>query len=90
MKKLVIYGKDSCSRCDQLKAKLSSDGIPYTYLKLDIDYSMEDLMKIKPATVRSFPLPFMVDEEDGTTHRYIKPDDVGVMDEDIAALVIDF
>lgn len=87
MKKLVIYGKDNCSQCDQLKAKLTSDDIPYTYLKLDVDYSMQDLMQIKPAAVRQFPMPFMVDS---TTHRYIKPDDVGVMDEDIAALVIDF
>lgn len=90
MKKLVIYGKEDCGQCTALVNRLKSDDIPYTYLKLDEDYDMKDLMTIKPAAVRQFPMPFIVDEEDGTTHRYIKPDDVTIMDDDIATMVLTF
>lgn len=89
MNKLVVYGKPDCSQCVELVQKLKADAIPYEYKTLGEDFTREDLVEIKPPQVRTFPVPFIVDEDDNIV-RYIKPQDVNVLDEDIARLVIDF
>lgn len=55
---IYVYGKDNCSKCDTLQMTLKSREIDYTYLKLDEDFTREELMKIKPSHVREFPVMF--------------------------------
>lgn len=57
---VVIYGKDQCPKCTSLKQLLDNRGIPYTYLTLNVDYGTKDLMEIKPLDVKSFPVSFIV------------------------------
>ena len=90
-KELVIYGKSDCAQCDSLKMRLTSEDIPYTYLLLNTDYGTKELMEIKPLDVRTFPVPFIKRYEDGDYQfDYIKPEDINVMNEDIASLVLLF
>ena len=58
-KELIIYGKDNCPQCNTLKLRLAHDEIPYTYLNLNTDYGIKDLMEIKPIDVKSFPVSFI-------------------------------
>lgn len=50
-----IYGKQGCSACLQAKALLESNEIPFQYLSLGKDYSLQEFMKIKLGW-KSFPL----------------------------------
>ena len=74
-KELIIYGKTDCSQCIELKHTLDSKGLDYTYLILDEDFSRDDLVKIKPANVRTFPVSF-IKENDKLT--YIKNADISI------------
>ena len=71
MKELVIYGKTDCPQCDALLARLNETEL--TYLTLDVDFTREDLMDIKPLNVRTFPVSF-IKENDILT--YIKNEDI--------------
>ncbi len=71
MKKLVIYGKNDCPQCDALKLQLSN--IDYTYLTLDVDFTREELVEIKPPQVRTFPVSFIKEND---TLTYIKNEDI--------------
>ena len=75
MKELIIYGKTDCSQCIELKHTLDSKGLVYTYLILDEDFSRDELVKIKPANVRTFPVSF-IKENDKLT--YIKNTDISI------------
>ena len=61
MKELVIYGKADCSQCDSLLTRLGNDN--YTYLTLDLDFTREELMNIKPSNVRTFPVSFIKEND---------------------------
>ena len=52
---IKIYGKQSCSSCNQAKALCESSGVSYEYLSLGKDYQLSEFMSIKEGH-RSFPL----------------------------------
>ena len=52
---IKIYGKQSCSSCNQAKALCESNGVSYEYLSLGKDYQLSEFMSIKEGH-RSFPL----------------------------------
>lgn len=61
MKELVIYGKTDCPQCDSLLNRLGNHS--YTYLTLDLDFTREELMNIKPSNVRTFPVSFIKEND---------------------------
>lgn len=71
MKELVIYGKTDCPQCDSLLSKLGTK--KFKYLTLGADFTREDLMEVKPANVRTFPVSFIKDND---TLTYIKNEDI--------------
>lgn len=73
MKELVIYGKADCPQCDALLVRLNETEL--TYLTLGVHFTREDLMDIKPANVRTFPVSF-IKENDMLT--YIKNEDIDI------------
>ena len=80
-KELVIYGKPGCPQCDSLKLRLDSEKIPYTYLVLNVDYGIKDLMEIKPVDVRTFPVSFVKYEHwhwKTIEYDYIKNDEITI------------
>ena len=78
-KSLIIYGKPGCSQCDSLKFRLDSENIPYTYLMLNVDYGIKDLMEIKPDDVRTFPVSFIENKvHDDIEMIYIKNDKIAI------------
>ena len=62
---IKIYGKQSCSSCDQAKALCESNSVSYEYLSLGKDYQLSEFMSIKEGH-RSFPLITKGDEYIGT------------------------
>lgn len=72
-KELIIYGKSECPQCDTLLHKLNEFELDFTYLTLDLNYKREELMDIKPVSVRTFPVSFIKYNGDIT---YIKNDDI--------------
>ena len=70
---LVVYGKTDCSQCTELLELLANTATDVTYLTLDIDYTREELMNIKPANVRTFPVSFIFD---GENYTYISNADI--------------
>lgn len=62
---IKIYGKQSCSSCNQAKALCESNGISYEYLSLGKDYQLSAFISIKDGH-RSFPLITKDDEYIGT------------------------
>jgi glutaredoxin len=59
---LVVYTKDNCPACVQLKAKLVSEGTSFVEVHLGRDMTIE-AFKEKFPTVRS--VPYMVDNDKG-------------------------
>lgn len=50
----IIYGKDDCQFCDKAKQLLDNEGIEYKYLKLDTDFSRDQLLNMFPKA-KTFP-----------------------------------
>ena len=50
----IVYSKANCAQCTKAEALLLQKGFSYTILKLDVDYSRDDLLKIFP-TARTLP-----------------------------------
>lgn len=73
MKELVIYSKTDCSQCEELMHRLDSTNVNYTYLTLGESYDREELMEIKPPSVRTFPVSFIKEND---TLTYIKNEDI--------------
>lgn len=71
---VTIYGKVSCTSCEQAKAVLNSRGIAFEYKQLDKDYNMEELMdkldELGMLGFRTFPL--IVQGDKGYTFATIK------------------
>lgn len=55
MNNITIYTKDNCSFCTKAKMLLSSKSIQYTELKLNQDFTKENLLEIFPMT-KTFPV----------------------------------
>ena len=53
--KVIIYTKENCSYCTNAKMPLSSKGINYSELKLNEDFSRENLLEIFPKA-KTFPI----------------------------------
>jgi glutaredoxin 3 len=53
--KVTIYSKDSCVHCNNAKMLLASRNIPYQELKLNEDFTRENLLELFPNS-RSFPI----------------------------------
>ena len=54
---IKIYGKDQCGACASAKALLDGKGIPYEYLNLGSDFTVEEIRQIAPGA-SSFPQIF--------------------------------
>lgn len=52
---VVIYTKENCSFCTQAKMHLLSRNIPYTELRLGVDFSREQLKEIY-STATTYPV----------------------------------
>lgn len=50
---LKVYSKENCQQCEQLKQVLAMREIEYQELKLDRDFTLEDVAEYN---VRSFPI----------------------------------
>lgn len=55
MKHVTIYSKPDCSYCTSAKMLLSSKGISYSELRLNEDFTKEQLLELFPS-VKSFPV----------------------------------
>lgn len=55
---IKIYGKDGCGNCVAAKNLLDSKGIPYEYLHLGADFTIEELKEVAPRAA-SFPQVFV-------------------------------
>lgn len=54
---ITIYGKENCSYCEQAKAILDLQNIPYEYKELGKDFTREDVLALNPSA-RTFPQIF--------------------------------
>lgn len=66
--KYVIYGKPNCPYCEMAKNALTVAELPFTYLTLNEDFTVEGLIEmviaktgVRPST---FPQIFALTEED--------------------------
>jgi len=60
--KTIVYTKDNCPACVQLKAKLTSEGVDFVEVHLGLDMTTE-AFKEKFPTVRSVPHVVEVKDE---------------------------
>ena len=60
--KTIVYTKDNCPACVQLKAKLTAEGIDFVEVHLGKDMSIE-AFKEKFPKVRSVPYAVLVKDE---------------------------
>jgi len=58
---MIVYTKDNCPACVTLKARLTSENIPFTEMKIGTDITREEFMKKFP-TVRSVPHMETIDD----------------------------
>ena len=58
MTNIVIYSKPNCPYCVKAKALLEMMNINYQEMKLDVDFSREELLEVAP-TARTFPQIFI-------------------------------
>lgn len=59
---ITIYSKPNCTFCEQAKSLCIAKGIEYKMLKLDVDYTKDELMEKCPVPVRSVPQIFADDQ----------------------------
>lgn len=52
--KIVVYSKENCPACVQLKERLSKEGEPFSEVVVGVDMSQEDF-RAKFPQVRSMP-----------------------------------
>jgi len=55
MKHVTVYTKENCIYCTKAKMLLASKGIFYNELKLNEDFSRENLLELYPS-VKTFPV----------------------------------
>jgi glutaredoxin len=62
----IVYSKDDCPWCSKAKALLETCGLEYKELKLNEDYSREDLKALLPEnTVLTVPQVFAYNKRIG-------------------------
>lgn len=61
----VIYGKDNCQFCERAKALLTQKGLEYTYLRMGVDYTREELLELVP-DARTVPQIWVEDDVEFT------------------------
>ena len=62
---ITIYSKPNCTFCVQAEELCKAKGLEYTVLKLDVDYTKEQLLEACPVPVRSVPQIFIDGEHVG-------------------------
>lgn len=62
---ITIYSKENCPFCVQAAALCVAKGLEHEVLKLDVDYTKEQLVELCPVPVRSVPQIFMNGEHIG-------------------------
>ncbi len=62
---ITIYSKPNCTFCVQAEELCKAKGLKYTVLKLDVDYTKEQLLEACPVPVRSVPQIFIDGEHVG-------------------------
>jgi glutaredoxin len=55
MTRVVIYTKENCSYCNRAKMIMANKGIKYTELKLNEDFTSQNLKEIFP-TATTYPV----------------------------------
>lgn len=55
---ITIYSKPNCTFCEQAKVLCETKGLEYKMMKLDVDYTKEELLEKCPVPVRSVPQIF--------------------------------
>lgn len=55
MRHVTVYTKENCSFCTKAKMLLSSKGIHYNELKLNEDFTRENLLELFPSA-KTFPV----------------------------------
>jgi len=61
--KIDIFGTKVCGNCRKLEAMLTNKDIPYTYLTIGTDISIEEITDIIDRTPRSVPIILVNGEE---------------------------
>lgn len=62
----IIYGKESCPHCVSAVELLKASGIDFTYKKMEVDYTKEELLDIlAPFNVIPRTVPQIVFDNDG-------------------------
>lgn len=55
---ITIYSKENCPNCLAVSQICESENLPYKLLKLDVDYSVEQLIDMCPVPIRAVPQVF--------------------------------
>lgn len=64
---VIIYGKDGCTNCDKTRMLCQIQSIPFQYLSVGSDISVDALQAKVGQPVRSLPQIF-IQEAAGLTH----------------------
>lgn len=56
---VTIYGQPNCAFCERAKMLCQMKGVEYVYNTLNVDYTKDELLKLIPATHRTFPAIFV-------------------------------
>lgn len=59
---IIIYGKDGCVNCDRARMLCQIQSIPFSYLSVGSDVSIEELQAKVGQPVRSLPQIFRQDQ----------------------------
>lgn len=57
---VVIYTRDICEKCNELKGQLKEYEFPYTEKQIDVDVTRESVLEMKPDTLE---LPLVYDRD---------------------------
>ena len=65
---IIIYGKDGCPNCDKARMLCQIQSLPFTYLTVGSDISVDALQAKAGQPVRSLPQIFVSRDGESTTH----------------------
>lgn len=55
MNQYAIYSKPNCQSCNEAKMLLEMEQLPFKYLTLNVDYTLQDMFLQIPRNHKSFP-----------------------------------
>ena len=58
-KEYLLYSKLNCPSCEQAKDLVKSKGLEYTYMTLDVHFTLQELFAVCDKPPRSFPQVFV-------------------------------